>query len=211
MRLELFKKAVALAVLAATPAVVAAQAATPPSQKLGFYVGAGGGLTTLSLDDATFTPAAGNVWSSEDNAAAFKGFLGWRFHKYFGFEGGYYYLGKVTQDYNGAGGAGTVTNTLDAWVLDAVGYIPITPNFSAIGRVGAINGEIDTQLLGNVPAGLAPVSKKQTNFTWGVGAQIDFTEHWGMRAEYEYLGKFGDNTTGSMRANLWSASALFKF
>jgi len=210
MRFGPFKKAAALAVLAALPAVAAAQA-TPPSQKLGFYVGAGGGLTNASLDDATYTPAAGNFWTSEDNAAAVKGFLGWRFHKYFGIEGGYYYLGKLTQEYSGAGGYGTVTNTLDAWVLDAVGYIPISPNFSAIGRLGAINAMTDTQLLGNVPAGLLPVSKKQTNFTWGVGAQIDFTEHWGMRAEYEYLGKFGDNSTGSLRANLWSASALFKF
>jgi len=210
MRLEPLKQAVALVALAAVPAVAAAQG-VPPSQKLGFYVGAGGGLMNASLDDATFTPAPGNFWDSEDNAGAAKGFVGWRLHKYFGIEGGYYYLGKLTQDYSGVSGTGTVTNKLNAWVFDAIGYLPLTPNVSAYARAGAVSGEIETETLGAVPPNLFPVSTRRTNFTWGVGGQFDINETWGVRAEYEYLGKFGNNGTGQMRPHLWSASAILKF
>jgi OmpA-OmpF porin, OOP family len=211
MKFGKIKMTAAAIALAALPAVAAAQATTPPSQTLGFYVGASGGLTNANLDYSTYAPPAGGAWNSEDTAGAVKGFAGWRFHKYFGIEGGYYYLGKMTQDYSSPGGTGTVTNTLNAWVLDAVGYLPIAPNFSAIGRLGAVNGRINTDLLGVTPANLLPVSTNNTNFTWGLGAQLDINNQWALRAEYENLGKFGDSSTGDMRVNLWSAGALFKF
>ncbi|MCG6875217.1 MAG: porin family protein [Betaproteobacteria bacterium] len=200
------------AALAALPAVAAAQTPkVPPSHQTGFYIGAGGGLTTVSLDNSTFVPPAGTAWDNEDTAGAAKGFVGYRFHKHFGVEGGYYYLGKLTQTYAGAGGYGTVENTLDAWMLDAVGYLPLNEGFSFIGRVGAVNGSLDTKLTGTTPSNLLPVSQNNTNFTWGLGAQLDINHRWGIRAEYENLGKFGGTSTGEMRVNLWSASALIKF
>jgi len=204
--------AVATAALAALPLVAAAQTPqVPPSHQTGFYLGAGGGLTNASLDNATFAPPAGTGWSSDDNAGAAKGFVGYRFHKYFGIEGGYYYLGKVTQTYAGAGGAGTAESTLDAWMLDAVGYLPLNEGFSFIGRVGAVNTNIDTKLVGTTPANLLPVSQGNTNFTWGLGAQLDIDRRFALRAEYENLGKFGGTSTGEMRVNLWSASGIIKF
>jgi OOP family OmpA-OmpF porin len=203
--------AVATAALAGLPLVAAAQTPqVPPSHQTGFYLGAGGGLTTMSLDTSTYAPPAGTVMEKEDTAGAVKGFVGYRFHKYFGIEGGYYYLGKVTQTYAGAT-YGTVENTLDAWMLDAVGYLPLNEGFSFIGRLGAVNGNLDTKLLGTTPANLGAVSQGNTNFTWGLGAQLDISHRFALRAEYEDLGKFGGTTTGEMRVNLWSASALVKF
>jgi len=204
--------AAATAALAALPTLATAQTpSVPPSHQTGFYIGAGGGLMNASIDNSTFAPPAGTAWDKEDTAGAAKGFVGYRFHKYFGIEGGYYYLGKITQTYGGAGGAGTVESSLDAWMLDAVGYLPLNSGFSFIGRVGAVNGSIDTKLVGTTPANLAPVSQSNTNFTWGLGAQIDINHRWAIRAEYEDLGKFGGINTGEMRVNLWSASGIFKF
>ena len=200
------------ALLAALPAVAAAQTSNvPPSHQTGFYIGAGGGLTNVSLDNSTFVPPAGTAWDNEDTAGAAKGFVGYRFHKYFGIEGGYYYLGKLTQTYAGAGGYGTAESTLDAWMLDAVGYLPLNEGFSFIGRLGAVNGNVDTKLTGTTPSNLLPVSQNNTNFTWGLGAQLDINRRWAIRAEYENLGKFGGTTTGEMRVNLWSASGILKF
>lgn len=46
--------AVATAALTALPLAAAAQTANvPPSHQTGFYIGAGGGLTTMSLDTST--------------------------------------------------------------------------------------------------------------------------------------------------------------
>ena len=204
--------AAATAALATLPTFAAAQTpSVPPSHQTGFYIGAGGGLMNASIDSSTFAPPAGTAWDKEDSAGAAKGFVGYRFHKYFGIEGGYYYLGKITQTYGGAGGSGTVESSLDAWMLDAVGYIPLNSGFSFIGRVGAVNGSIDTKLVGTTPANLLPVSQSNTNFTWGLGAQLDINNRWAIRAEYEDLGKFGGISTGEMRVNLWSASGIFKF
>jgi OOP family OmpA-OmpF porin len=212
MRYRHLHIAVATAALAALPLVAAAQTTNvPPSHQTGFYIGAGGGLTNASVDAATFAPPAGTAWDKEDTAGAVKGFVGYRFHKYFGIEGGYYYLGKMTQTYGGGGGAGTAESTLDAWMLDAIGYLPLNEGFSFIGRLGAVNGTLENKLVGTTPANLLPVSQSNTNFTWGLGAQLDISNRWAIRAEYENLGKFGGTNTGEMRVNLWSASGIFKF
>lgn len=213
MKYRHFPIAAAIAALAALPAVAAAQASTvAPSAQTGIYFGAGGGLSTANYSGSSFAPPFGTAWDPQKSAGAVKGFAGFRFHKYFGVEGGYYYVGKFTNDYTSAGGAGSVTSTLTAWMLDAVGYLPITPNISAIGRLGAVNGQIDnTSFAGTTPSNILPVSDNNTNFTWGLGAQFDLDHRWAFRAEYEYLGKFGDTNTGDMRINLWTASALFKF
>ncbi len=212
MKFRHFPIAAATAALAVLPTIAAAQTTNvEPSSQTGFYLGAGGGLSVATYDGSSYTPPAGTAWDAQKNAGAVKGFAGWRFHKYFGVEGGYYYLGKFTNDYSGAAGVGTATSSLDAYVLDAIGYLPITPNVSAIGRLGAVSGQIDTEVVGVTPANLLPVSKRSTNFTWGVGAQFDINHRWALRAEYENFGKFGDNNSGEMRVGTWSASALVKF
>jgi OmpA-OmpF porin, OOP family len=205
------KTAAVAAALASLPLVAAAQAPVPPSHQTGFYAGAGGGITDANLDSSTWAPPAGTGWTHDTHAGAVKGFVGFRFNKFVGIEGGYYYLGKIENQYLGPGGAGTATSKLQAWMLDAVGYLPITDNLSLIGRLGAVNGYLDTALVGTVPAGLLPVSTNGFNFTWGLGAQLDIDTRWALRAEYENLGKFGDSNTGTMRVNLWSGSALMKF
>ncbi len=212
MKYRHFQIAAATAALAALPAVAAAQATNvAPSAQTGFYIGAGAGLARADFDTSTFGPPAGTAWDSERNDLGGKGFAGFRFNKYIGVEGGYYYLGKYTNQYAGAGGLGTATSSLDAWVLDAVGFLPITPHLSAIGRLGAVNGQIDTQIVGTTPANLLPVSKRSTNFTWGLGAQLDINNRWALRAEYENFGRFGDSSTGRMDSEMWSASAIIKF
>jgi OOP family OmpA-OmpF porin len=208
-----FKTAAVAVALAGLPVVAAAQgaAAVPPNQQPGFYIGAGGGITDANLESTSFAPPPGTAWTSDDTTGAAKGFVGYKFNKYVAVEGGYYYLGKIDNQYAGPGGYGTVTSTLDAWLLDAVLFLPLNGNFSLLGKVGAVNSNIDTQTLGTVPSNLLPVTKRQTNFMWGLGAQLDIDARWAIRAEYENLGKFGDANTGDMRVQLWSGSAMVKF
>jgi OmpA-OmpF porin, OOP family len=208
-----FKTAAVAVALAGSPLLAAAQTPppVPPSHTTGIYVGVGGGITDANLDTVTWSPPAGTGWTHDTTAGAVKGFVGWRFSKYVGVEGGYYYLGKIESQYLGPGGAGSTSSTLDAWVLDAVGYLPINEYFSLIGKLGAVNAMIDTSLVGAVPANLLPVSKSRTNFMWGLGAQLDLDQRWALRAEYENFGKFGDSSTGDMRVELWSGSAMLKF
>jgi OmpA-OmpF porin, OOP family len=207
------KSAAVAVVLAGLPVVAAAQgeAAVPPNEKAGFYVGAGGGITNANLESTSFAPPPGTAWSSDNTDGAAKGFVGFKFNKYVAMEGGYYYLGKVGSEYAGPGGYGTVTSKLDAWVLDAVLFVPLNGNFSLLGKLGAASSNIDTSFLGTVPSNLLPVTKRKTNFMWGLGAQVDIDTRWALRAEYENLGKFGDSNTGEMRVQMVSGSAMLKF
>ena len=210
MRFGHLKMAAAAAALAALPAVATAQN-VPPSQTMGFYLGAGIGAGRATFNESTYQPPAGTSWSSDNTELAGKGFVGFRFHKYFGVEGGWDYLGKFKNSYNSAAGSGEATSKLEAWVLDAIGYLPLSPNFTVIGRMGAANGKLSTSVNGTTPSNLATTSDTNTNWTWGAGAQIDVDNHWAFRAEYESFGAFGNTSTGELRASLWSASALYKF
>jgi opacity protein-like surface antigen len=208
-----FKTAAVAVALAGLPLLATAQTPppVPPSHTTGIYVGVGGGITDANLESTSWAPPAGTAWTSDNTSGAVKGFVGWRFNKYLGIEGGYYYLGKIENQYQGPGGYGSTSSTLDGWVLEAVGYLPLNEYFSVIGKLGAINAMIDTSLYGATPSGLLPVSTSKVNFTWGLGAQLDLDQRWALRAEYENLGKFGDSNTGEMRVELWSGSALLKF
>jgi OOP family OmpA-OmpF porin len=200
------------AALAALPAVAAAQApGTELSSQLGMYIALGAGVSRVQFEDSDFAAPAGMARTEKRDEAGGKGIVGWRFHRYLAVEGGYYYLGKFEAEYSGGGNFGKTESTIDGWGLAALGIAPLAPNFSIFGKVGAFNGNVDTTVTGTTPANLANVSDKKTNLLLGGGVQWDINNRWALRGEYENLGKLGNTSTGQLRTDLWSASALFKF
>ncbi|MCZ7562696.1 MAG: outer membrane beta-barrel protein [Burkholderiales bacterium] len=199
------------AALAMLPAAAAAQAPTTPlAEQLGLYGGAGVGVSKASFESADFVPPAGTTRNENRHEAGGKGFVGWRFHRYLAVEGGYYYLGKFDADYNGAT-SGQSTHKVDGWGLSALGIAPVAPNFSFFGRVGAFNGKVKTTVSGTTPANLINAEDRTTALLLGGGVQWDINSRWAVRGEYENYGEIGDPTTGQLRTDMWSASALFKF
>jgi len=197
---------------AALPAVAVAQAArAEPSSQTGIYVGLGAGVVNGRFEEANFAAPAGMARTEKTHEAGGKGIVGFRFHRHFAVEGGYYNFGKFESTYQGGGLTGQAVAKIDGWNLSALGVMPIGPNFSGFGRVGAFNSEVDTTVSGTVPAGLMNTSKRSTQLTWGLGGQWDINSRWALRGEYENFGKAGDASTGQLRLDMWSASALYKF
>lgn len=198
--------------IAALPAVAAAQAQNVPlSSQLGTYAGLGVGVAKADFDGGDFTPPPGTTRTEHRHEAGGKGFIGWRFHRYVAVEGAYHNFGKFEADYNGTGVSGKSIHKVDGWGLSALGIVPLAPNFSLYGRVGAFNGKVDTTLTGATPANLVNASERSTALLLGGGVQWDINNRWALRGEYENYGKLGDTTTGQIRTDMWSANALFKF
>lgn len=125
----------------------------------------------------------------DEKDTAFKVFGGYKFNRYFALEGGYFDLGRfgftaATET------AGTYSGDikLRGWNVDAVGILPITEAFSALGRVGANYAQATDSFSGSgaiaTPADPSP-SKRDTNYKLGLGVQYDITDSLGLRGEWE--------------------------
>ena len=176
----------ALAVIACPFAV----AADEPN----WYGGVGLGWSRARIDDdrirAGFVGSGLTVDSIDDdkNGLGLKVFAGRQFNKYFAVEGGYFNLGKFGYTANTTP-SGSVNGTikLQGLNLDAVGTLPITEKFSALGRVGVTYVQSRDTFTG---AGAATVSegdsnKNEGNYKLGLGVQYAFTEALAMRGEWE--------------------------
>ena len=92
---------------------------------------------------------------------------GYQFNRYFGLEGGYFDLGKVSNASGNANGRG--------FYLDGVGTFPISPSWSLLGSAGYSQARFKTS------AG----DDSSPGFKLGAGVQYDFTKQVAMRLQYE--------------------------
>lgn len=123
-----------------------------------------------------------------------------------GIELGYVDFGRFT---------GTAPGVSDNWEatginLSLVGVLPLEYQFSLLAKIGATRWDVDNRFTS--PLGSGSPSETGTDFSFGVGAQYDFTEQVGTRLEWERFRKVGDeNITGQSDLDLLSLSVLFQF
>ena len=205
-----------LAVLAALAAGISP---LTMAQDMGWYAGANIGRSAANIDDARITSglAAGGLGTSSisdrDRSTGFKLYGGYQLHRNFAFEGGYFDLGKFGYTAN------TIpTGTLDGNIrlkgfnLDAVGILPITDRFSALGRVGLNYAKASDSFAGTGAVNVTNPnpSKSGTNYKLGVGLQYAFTEALGMRAEVERY-RVNDAVGNKGHVDLFSVGLVYRF
>lgn len=187
-------KASGLMGLAVLATITAGASPLAMAEDLGWYGGANIGRSATNIDDPRITSglAAGGLGTSSisdrDRSTGFKLYGGYQFHRNFALEGGYFDLGKFGYTAN------TIpTGTLDGNIklkgfnLDAVGILPITERFSALGRVGLNYAQARDSFTGTGAVNVTNPnpSKSGTNYKLGVGLQYAFTDALGLRAEVE--------------------------
>lgn len=143
----------------------------------------------------------------------YKLYGGYRFHRYFAVEGGYFNLGKF--DFTATTvPAGTLTGNIkvQGLNLDLVGILPISDRFSAFGRIGVANARTKDSFSGTGAAAAFSTSRSErdTNLKVGLGLQYDFTYNLGMRLEAE---RYRINDAVSARGNidLISIGLVYRF
>jgi outer membrane immunogenic protein len=173
--------------LAVAAAVMAAAAATPAAADVvnstGPYVNLGG------------------TWFSTDNnsvdVTGVTGRFGYRFTPNFGVEGeASFGIDGDTADFLGTP---VDVDLDDQFGVYAVGFLPITPNFELLGRVGYAT--IDAEgTFGGFSAGV-----DDDGLAFGAGAQYAFTRNFGVRGEYtRYVATEDDGVDAWTLAGVWA-------
>ncbi len=158
--------AVALGALATLPAW--AQSSTAP--RSGPYVGASVAKPDWRQDNLN------GVTQGDTGGTGLKVYGGYAFNPNIALEAGGVRLGRLS----GTGG----DVKADGAYLDAVGSLPLNPQWSLLGRVGLVNAKVKT------PLG----SDRGTGAKLGAGVQYNLTSNTSIRGEWERYGLEAFNT-----------------
>jgi OOP family OmpA-OmpF porin len=177
--------------LAALAAITSTHAT---AEDAGWYMGASGGPSQATIDDARISSSlvGGGFQSStiaDDNrSTGYKLFGGYQITPNFALEGGYFDLGKFGFTATTVP-AGTLTGDIRVRGInvDAVGTLPLTEKFSVIGRIGVQRAEATDNFAGTGAVSVLNPSpnKRENNLKVGLGLQYAFTESLSLRTEIE--------------------------
>ena len=191
--------------------MVCAIANPAAAQDSGFYLGGGVGRAKTDID---MTGIAGTV---DESDTGWKLFGGYQINRYFGVEAGYADLGSSTF-------SGTLTTAVppfpagtavggdieaEAWFVSAVGTLPITDRFSALGKLGVAFGKTEFSVSAGGLAGR--VTDDSTEVTYGLGLKFDVTRNFSLRGEWDRFRVGGDTTGGKGDVDLFTLNAIFRF
>lgn len=180
--------AIAIALSAATSGFAVAADNT-------FYIGGGWGQSRPNFDGAGNASGIGTSFNSSDGA--YKLYGGYNFHKNFSVEGTWINLGQYNSN---------VGNSVEiaGWGLALVGYLPLSKEFTLLGRIGENRMQLKRKPLGTSDTSWSP--------SFGVGLKYDFNPNWSARAEFERITKMGSNTTTvSTDANVYTVGLSYQF
>jgi len=185
------------AVVLALPSVSMAQARADT----GWYLGASVGQSKArAVDCASFS-------SCDTEAAAFGILGGYQVNRNFAAELGYHDFGRVT--FSAPGVSANIKSS--AAELVGLGAYPFANWFSVYAKLGAYHAEAKASAS---LAGLGSDSAKDrnTDLTFGFGAQCDVTREAGVRAEWQrYKNVGGDNTGGKHDIDVISIGLIWRF
>ena len=185
----------------------------------GWYAGANIGQSRAKIDDARITaqmlvaPTTAVSIIDDNRDTGYKLFGGYRYNKNVAVEAGYFDLGQFGFTATTAP-AGTLTGKikLKGLNLDAVGTLPLTEKFSALGRLGLNYAQTRDSFIGT---GAATVlnpnpSKNQINYKLGAGLQYDLTQSLGMRVEAERY-RINDAVGNRGDVDMYSLGLVYRF
>jgi len=130
------------------------------AQAEGFYIGG-------NIGQPNYRANITGVIDGGSGDAGYELYGGYQFNPYFGLEGGYYDLGKVSDASGHANGRG--------FHFDAVGTFPLTSGWALYGLAGYSQAEFETSTGDDSSPG----------FKVGAGVQYDFTKQMAMRLQYQ--------------------------
>ncbi|WP_372786370.1 porin family protein [Phenylobacterium sp.] len=156
---------------------------------------------TAATSGTTFYGTLGYADTDLDhvNLGAIQGRLGARFGQYFGVEGEL--SGGVKDDKVNVGGTDVKVKLDHQEAIYGVGFLPISPNFDLLARVGYGH----SQGSGSVPGVTA--TAKGDSWNYGVGGQYTFDGQNGVRVDYTREAFQHNNGD----ANVWSVAYVRKF
>jgi OmpA-OmpF porin, OOP family len=191
-------------------AAVASQAAI--AQDSGWYGGIGIGQSRAKIDDDRIRAGLGGVTSIDDNDrdTGFKLFAGWQLNRNFAVEGGYFRLGEFGYTAHTGFGSQVGSAKFQGGNIDAVGILPFTEKFSALGRVGLTYTQTKDSFSGVGITGDASPSKSEGNYKVGLGLQYAFTPALSLRGEWERY-RVNDAVGNNGNVDMLTVGLVYRF
>jgi OOP family OmpA-OmpF porin len=184
-----------------------------------FYGGLSAGQSRAKIDEARITAGllgaglATTAMSSDERDTAYKLFGGYQINRNFGVEAGYFKLGRFGFT-STTSPAGTLNGEikLQGVNLDLVGTLPLSPRWSALGRVGAQYASAKDSFSGTGAVSVrdANPSKREMNYKLGVGMQYEVSPSFLVRAEVERF-RINDAVGNHGDVNMFSVGLVFPF
>jgi OOP family OmpA-OmpF porin len=192
-------------------AVVLALAAAPAIAKepaLGFYVGAGAGVSSFRGDYASqvdqayagtgFTVDAATV--TDDRDTAWKAYAGWRFHPYGAIEAAWLDFGEARTHYAiGVPNIGAATRDgryrLSGAEVSALGIVPLGDRATVYAKAGALFSQLKYDESGPNQfgeLGSFSHSDRETKFLWGLGGSFELVDSLAVRIEWQRVEDIGE-------------------
>lgn len=171
-----------------------------------------GGMSAYQLRGAT--PAATVTGLQRDDTDnAYRLFLGYQFNRNVGLEASFFNLGKFNyKATTSTGGTLSGDTKIQGGGVDVVGALPLSDNWSLLGRVGgqfAKTRNVFTGTGATYTSNPTP-SARQFNYKVGAGLQYTVSPHFLLRGEAEQY-RTRDGIGGNDRVQVFSLSMVFPF
>src|SRR5258706_3567415 len=184
-----------------------------------WYSGLGLGYGKIEFYPADFSSNGAASETIRDADLGFTGALGVQLNKNWAFEVNFIQVGKFSYKYTQGTNVQEDVYEVSGWGGSLLPTIPLTRNLSLVGRLGVLAAQTRTTIRNPAPAfngSITAIQDSTTSFLSGFGAQYFLNRDFGIRVEYQNLGKVGTSgacgtCTGRSNAPFLSSSALFPF
>jgi hypothetical protein len=187
---------------------LAAMPALAKEPALGFYVGAGAGISSFRSDYASqvnnayagtgLTVDAATV--TDDRDTAWKAYAGWRFHPYGAIEAAWLDFGEARTHYaiavpNQGVASRDGRYRLAGAELSALGIVPIDDRAALYAKAGALFAKLEYDESGTdqfgTPASFSHTSR-ETRLLWGLGGSVELVDSLSVRVEWQRAEDIGE-------------------
>ncbi|MDA8093772.1 MAG: outer membrane beta-barrel protein [Betaproteobacteria bacterium] len=172
-------------------------------------------LSTAHADHALAQAGATGIASSTSGSSnQWRLQLGYRFNRHFAVEGGYIDFGKANYSATYAGGSANGTVKAGGVDVAALGFVPLTKNFSVFGKAGLVAARVTDDLGASAPAAAAAdhTSATAVRPLFGVGATYRVSRTVDIRADLDHAANLGKSgRTDSLTSTMFSLGVAYKF
>lgn len=106
---------------------------------------------------------------------------------------------------SGNGTSGNQNYKVNSTQIAVTGTYPVNEQVDVFAKLGYAANKVT----GNATSGCSDCSKN--DFLYGIGAQYNFNKQFGIRVQYEDIGKVTDSGTDDPTATNWSLGAVYNF
>lgn len=173
-----------------------------------YYVALNGGMSRLK----NFCANPANGFSCKDSAFAYTLDGGYQFSDRFGLELGYANYGSPQTSGPVSGSTLEVTQEISGFRFSGTASFPVSSSFALTGKLGFASTNLNFNSKVKVtPPLIFPHTASNTSLAYGIGVKYNISKTVALRAQYENLGKIGDETIGTDTLSLLTVGVSFNF